>query len=197
MYQMLFWQIYIELFGTVEQPKIVPAKVYLRLRHLSGSYFRAGDNTIKQYRQSVGEYRTIKFDRFTISNETKCQENKKKGKKAGKDLTRSKISGNILKLRNSGKKITALVILLTKLHFFAGGTYIVTLHKKNDILPNSTKGLQDYSNKLYILPTTFLKEIQNDVGNFQRHSNDRRQMTMEISNVIFFFFANLKWPWEY
>ena len=104
MYQMLFLQIYIELFGTVEQPKIVPAKVYLRLRHLSGSYFRAGDNTIKQYRQSVGEYRTIKFDRFTISNETKCQESKKKGKKAGKDLTRSKTSGSILKLRNSGKK---------------------------------------------------------------------------------------------
>ena len=78
-------QIYIELFGAA-QPDKVPATVHLQVRHLSGSYFRAGNNTIKQYRQPVGAYKNIKFDRFTITNDTKCQDLKKEGKNTSEEL---------------------------------------------------------------------------------------------------------------
>ena len=72
-------QIYIELFGT-SQPKNVPDEIHLQLRHLGHSEFRAGDNTIKQYRQPVGAYKNIKFDRTTLTADVKCQKRKRKGK---------------------------------------------------------------------------------------------------------------------
>ena len=68
-----FSDCYIELFGKEKQPDNVPQKIYLQVRHLSGSYFRAGDNTIKQYHQPVGSFKNIKFNRFTLSNETECK----------------------------------------------------------------------------------------------------------------------------
>ena len=74
-----FFQIYIELFGNGSQPADVPATVLLQVRHLSVSYFRAGDKTIKQYRQPLGSYRNIKFDRFTITDDAECQNRKTKG----------------------------------------------------------------------------------------------------------------------
>ncbi|XP_078344954.1 uncharacterized protein LOC144630471 [Oculina patagonica] len=78
-YNMRLLKIYIELLGS-KQAKKVPATVHLQVRHLSGSYFRAGDNTIKQYRQPVGSYRKIMFDRFSISDDKKCKKQKRKGK---------------------------------------------------------------------------------------------------------------------
>ena len=74
---------YIELFGKEAQPDSIPRKVYLDVRHLSGSFFQAGDKTIKQFYQPVGSFRNIKFDRFTLSNEKKCKRRKEKGKKSG------------------------------------------------------------------------------------------------------------------
>lgn len=76
-----FLQIYIELFSPDNQthPVNVPDKVHLQVRHLSGSFFRDGNDEIKQYRQPLGAYRRIRFDRFAISDETKCRESKEKG----------------------------------------------------------------------------------------------------------------------
>ncbi|XP_078345067.1 uncharacterized protein LOC144630573 [Oculina patagonica] len=76
-YNMRLIKIYIELYGFESQPANVPDDIHLQIRHLSGSYFRAGDNTIKQYRQPVSSYKNIKFDRFTITNEETCKRKKK------------------------------------------------------------------------------------------------------------------------
>ena len=62
----------------------MPEKVHLLIRHLSGSYFRAGDGTIKEYRQPLGPFKKIKFDRFTISDEEECQKRKGNGEYTGK-----------------------------------------------------------------------------------------------------------------
>jgi len=79
----------------------VPAVAHLKVRHLSASYFRAGtkedvdneekeeeeeeegekEDNIKQYRQPIGSYRDIKFDRFAVTKEKKCQQSKEKGSK--------------------------------------------------------------------------------------------------------------------
>jgi len=72
-------QLYVELTGDAQQPDNVPADVHIHIRHLSASYFRAGDGKVKQYRQPLGAYRKLKFDRFAISDERKCQEKKKDG----------------------------------------------------------------------------------------------------------------------
>ena len=77
---------YVELFGPEAQPDNVPDKVKLSVRHLSNAYFLAGDNKMKQYRQPVGNYRDLKFDRFTISSESKCRESKEKGHSSCKEL---------------------------------------------------------------------------------------------------------------
>ncbi|XP_078356069.1 uncharacterized protein LOC144640885, partial [Oculina patagonica] len=79
-YNIRLLKIYIELYGSEDQPANVPAHVHIQVRHLSGSYFRAGDNTIKQYRQPVGSYRKIKFDRFTLTKESKCKKRKQQRK---------------------------------------------------------------------------------------------------------------------
>jgi len=76
-YNVRLLKIYIELFGHVEQSDSVPAKVYLKVRHHSGSYFRDGNNTIQQYRQPLGKHKNIQFNRFTITNEAKCRESSK------------------------------------------------------------------------------------------------------------------------
>ena len=94
-------------------PTNVPAEVHLQVRHLSASYFRAGkeeeaideegtgneedtdtdneevegeEDNIKQYRQPIGSYRDITFDRFTVTKESKC--NKKKAKGEGSKYSR-------------------------------------------------------------------------------------------------------------
>ena len=77
-----FFQIYIELFGPVNQPDNVPGKIHLKVRHLSGSFFRAGDNSIKKFVQTL-EPRSIKFDRHTITDSEKCKERKQKGENPG------------------------------------------------------------------------------------------------------------------
>jgi len=76
-YNVRLLKIYIELFGHVEQSDSVPAKVYLKVRHHSGSYFRDGNNTIQQYRQPLGKHKNIQFNRFKITNEAKCKESSK------------------------------------------------------------------------------------------------------------------------
>ena len=67
---------YIELFGPEKQTESVWDEVRLRVRHLSRAYFRAGNGQIKQYQQPITNFRDLKFDRFVISNETKCREYK-------------------------------------------------------------------------------------------------------------------------
>ena len=76
---------YVELFGATKQPDSVPDKVHLQVRHLSGSFFRAGDNTIKKYIQVLGP-RSIKFDRQTITNSQKCRKKKQRGENPGKKV---------------------------------------------------------------------------------------------------------------
>ena len=73
-------QMYIELYGKeTDQTGKYPAKVYLKLRHMSGSYFRRGDGTIKEFWQPLGSWRAFKFNRFSITDTAKCNEEKKKG----------------------------------------------------------------------------------------------------------------------
>lgn len=54
-------------------------KVYLKLRHLSGSYFKDGNGKVKEYRQPLGSGRTFEFNRFSVTNTVKCNQEKKKG----------------------------------------------------------------------------------------------------------------------
>ena len=78
---------YIELYGSPDsekQDKNIPDKIHLRVRHLSGSHFLAGDDQTKTYRQPVTDFRDFKFDRFTISNEGKCRKAKQEGKSSCK-----------------------------------------------------------------------------------------------------------------
>ena len=76
--QSLF-QMYVELYGDNTQSGNFPAKVYLKLLHMSSSYFRDGNGNIKEFRQKLGDPRTFEFNRFAITNTTKCNEQKKKG----------------------------------------------------------------------------------------------------------------------
>ena len=78
-YCISFLQLYVELTGTEDQPANVPATVHLRIRHLSGSRFRAGDDSVKEYRQPLGSFRKIKFRRTAVSDETKCGQEERKG----------------------------------------------------------------------------------------------------------------------
>ncbi|KAL9983250.1 hypothetical protein ACROYT_G005396 [Oculina patagonica] len=88
-YNVRLLKMYIELTGEDSQGSTVPAIVDVQVRHLSGSYFRAGDNTIKQYRQPLGSYRNIPFNRFAISDVQKCNEETQKG--SSKSLTKQEI----------------------------------------------------------------------------------------------------------
>ena len=85
---------YIELYGSPDsekQDKNIPDKIHLRVRHLSGSHFLAGDNKMKTYRQPVTDFRDFKFDRFTISNEGKCR----KAKQEGRSSCKAELNRNI------------------------------------------------------------------------------------------------------
>ena len=71
------------ILGKEDQPDTVPQKIYLKLRHLSGSFFRvpadkSEENLIKQYYQPVASYRTIKYNRFTLSDMRECKKRKDK-----------------------------------------------------------------------------------------------------------------------
>ena len=91
----LIFKMYIELYGSPDsekQDKNIPDKIHLRVRHLSGSHFLAGDNKMKTYRQPVTDFRDFKFDRFTISNEGKCRKAKQEGRSSCKaELNRNNI----------------------------------------------------------------------------------------------------------
>lgn len=74
---------YIELYGS-EQQDTIPDKIHLKVRHLSGAHFLAGDKKIKNYRQPITDYRNLKFDQFPITNDKKCRKAKKQGKNSSK-----------------------------------------------------------------------------------------------------------------
>ena len=71
---------YVELYGDNSQTGTdLPADVYLKLRHLSGSYFRDGTGHIKEYRQPLGSWRNFEFNRFATTNTAECNKEKMKG----------------------------------------------------------------------------------------------------------------------
>ena len=70
---------YIELEGDASQSGNYPSSVYLKLRHLSGSYFRDGNGNVREFRQPLGSWRTLEFDRFAITNTEGCNKEKAKG----------------------------------------------------------------------------------------------------------------------
>ena len=70
---------YVELYGDNSQSGDYPPRVYLKMRHMSGSYFKNGNGKVKEYRQPLGSWRTFEFNRFAITNASKCNEEKKKG----------------------------------------------------------------------------------------------------------------------
>ena len=69
---------YVELYGAV-QDQSVPDKVRLKLRPLGRSYFRIGDE-IKDFHQPMASWRYLNFDRFKVTNENKCRQEKEQGK---------------------------------------------------------------------------------------------------------------------
>ncbi|KAL9982801.1 hypothetical protein ACROYT_G004906 [Oculina patagonica] len=71
-------KMYVELYGDNTQTGNYPAKVYLKLRHMSGSHFRDGNGNVREFRQKLGFFRTFEFNRFAITNTTKCNEETKK-----------------------------------------------------------------------------------------------------------------------
>lgn len=73
-YNIRLLKLYVELTGDEKQEKNIPKDVHLQIRHLSASYFRAGDNSIKDYRQPLGSYRKIEFNRFATTDQRKCEE---------------------------------------------------------------------------------------------------------------------------
>ena len=67
-----------ELYGTA-QDQSVPDKVRLKLRPMSRSYFKVGQE-VKEYHQPLASWRYLNFDRFKISDATKCREEKEQGR---------------------------------------------------------------------------------------------------------------------
>lgn len=68
---------YVELSGDGDPANFqsIPAKVYLKIRHLSASYFRDGNGEIKEYRQDTGRpvsQRTFHFNRLRVTDDQKC-----------------------------------------------------------------------------------------------------------------------------
>ena len=74
---------YVELYGDENENdnnnNNMPAKVYLKLRHMSGSFFRDASRQTKEFRQPLASLRNFEFDRLAITNTAKCNEEKKKG----------------------------------------------------------------------------------------------------------------------
>jgi len=74
---------YVELYGDTTQDENslnFPAKVYLRVRHMGGSIFRDATGNPKIFRQPLGSRRKFEFNRFGITNTTKCNKETKEGK---------------------------------------------------------------------------------------------------------------------
>ena len=67
---------YIELYGNGSQTKNnLPGRVYLGLKHSTGSYFRDGNGAVREFRQPLAlQHRTFKFNRFAITDTAKCVE---------------------------------------------------------------------------------------------------------------------------
>ena len=72
---------YVEFYGESTQNTTTdfPATVYLKIRHMSAAYFRGANGTTKEFRQPLGSSRTFDFNRFAITNTTRCNEEKLKG----------------------------------------------------------------------------------------------------------------------
>lgn len=75
----------LELYGDESQnhDNNLPAKVYLKLRHMSGSFFRDASGEAREFRQPLGSLRNFEFNRFAITDTAKCNEEKKKGNSKG------------------------------------------------------------------------------------------------------------------
>ena len=69
---------YVELYGKA-QDHSVPDKVRLKLKPLSRSYFRIGDQ-IKDFHQPIASWKYLHFDRFKITNKDKCRQEKENGR---------------------------------------------------------------------------------------------------------------------
>ncbi|XP_078357256.1 uncharacterized protein LOC144642139 [Oculina patagonica] len=80
-YNVRLLKMYVELYGDNTQNGNYPSKVYLKLRHMTSSQFRDGNGDIREFRQVLGSLRKFEFNRFAITNTTKCNEEKKKGNK--------------------------------------------------------------------------------------------------------------------
>ncbi|KAJ7390268.1 hypothetical protein OS493_026143 [Desmophyllum pertusum] len=78
-YNIRLLKMYVELYGDDSQGEGFPAKVYLNLRHMAASYFRDESDTVKEFRQPLGSTRKFQYNRFAITDETKCKEELKKG----------------------------------------------------------------------------------------------------------------------
>ncbi len=71
---------YVELYGDEsENDNNLPAKVYLKLRHMGGSFFRDASGDTKEFRLPLASLRKFEFNRFAITNTSKCSAEKKKG----------------------------------------------------------------------------------------------------------------------
>ncbi|XP_028514531.1 uncharacterized protein LOC110237834 [Exaiptasia diaphana] len=74
---------YVELYGpnSQENDDNMPVRVHLKVRHESASYFKDGQGNIKEFRQKLGttSWRKFEFDRFTITDTARCNEEKQKG----------------------------------------------------------------------------------------------------------------------
>ncbi|PFX25476.1 Neuropilin-1 [Stylophora pistillata] len=73
-YNIRLLEMYIELYGNEYQNENnLPGRVYLGLRHSTGSYFRDGNGTVKEFRQPLSlQYRTFEFNRFAITDTAQC-----------------------------------------------------------------------------------------------------------------------------
>ena len=63
---------YVELEGVESQSGDYPSRVYLNLRHVALG-------NVREFRQPLGSWRTLEFDRFAITNTEGCNKEKAKG----------------------------------------------------------------------------------------------------------------------
>ncbi|XP_027042405.1 uncharacterized protein LOC113670461 [Pocillopora damicornis] len=80
-YNVRLLKMYVELYGKA-QDQSVPDKVRLKLKPLSRSYFRIGDQ-IKDFHQPIASWKYLHFDRFKITNKDKCRQEKEHGRDGG------------------------------------------------------------------------------------------------------------------
>jgi len=71
---------YVELYGdTTQDENDMPPRVHLNVTHLSSSYFRDGAGRVREFRQPPASSRKFEFNRFAITNTTKCNEETRNG----------------------------------------------------------------------------------------------------------------------